>query len=124
MNVKITYQKVKSFFKKLFSKHFISLEVNKELATALDDKLLRHKIKQEIAIEQHNKVLNSYLYTFLKKKYSNPAEMQLAFDITNKEWKKYTSKINSSNKLINLNKEAFKIRATEVLTKTINNAEK
>ena len=108
------------WFKKLFSKNFIVPIVNERLATAIDDKIkARHK-KQEALIDKHQAVLNGYLITYFKHKYANNEEMAIAYIEVNKLWVKYCRDINSTEKLINLNKNAFKTEVDKVLNKIEN----
>lgn len=96
-------------------------EINKPLSTAIDDKLAKRKLAQDITKDIHTKVLNTYLVTYFKKEYKSVGEMQFAFGIANKKWQQYVREINSTNKLINLNKRAFQIKVKEIIEKSKQN---
>ena len=112
--------KIKAFLKKhiSFSKDFIHPVINENLSDAIDDKLTKRKVAQGIAIDIHTQTLNNYLHTYFSKLQGlTPQQAILAYDIANRNWRKYVRNINSTNKLINLNKDAFEIQVKKVLEK-------
>ena len=110
-------KKIKSFFRKLFSKQFIHPEVNKRLSNAIDDKIARRNEDTEKEINKNTEVLNSYLRTYFDKKYSSQSKMQVSFQTCNKQWLKHCREINSTNKLINVDKKAFEKQVKLVINK-------
>ena len=109
-----------------FEKGFIHPELNnnslnaieierKKLSDAIDNKIAKNNALKTIAIDLHTKVLNEYLYTFFKRQYANIEEQKVAFTTANKKWQKYVREVNSTNKLINLNKKSFEEHVKKVL---------
>ncbi|MES2592397.1 MAG: hypothetical protein V4608_10960 [Bacteroidota bacterium] len=116
-------QKIKKFLKTIFSARFTHPVVNEKLSTAIDDKLKKRVKEQGVEIDKNTLLLNSYLRTYFSKQYETPELMRHAFDVTNKEWQKHCRNINSTSKLINLDKEAFKKRV-QLTIKTFNETNK
>lgn len=110
-------RKIKAFFKRIFSTKFIAPIVNEKLATSIDDKITRKRKEQEKLTEFHTSILNSFVKTYLSKKYENKQEMQIAFETCNKQWKKHCAQINSKEKLISLKKTAFESQVKIVIKK-------
>lgn len=102
--------KIKQWIKSLFSFRFVHPLINDKLSTAIDDKLSKRVRAQNDAVDHYNRILNMHLRTYFSKQYESPELMQAAFNFTNKEWHKLARDVNSTNKLINLDKEAFKKR--------------
>lgn len=100
-------KKIIKWFKSLFSAKFVSPEINKKLATAVDDKLNRRMQEFEILKQKHDKVLMDYVRTYFDKQYESKQDMALAYETINRNWKKYVREINSVNKIISLNKQSF-----------------
>jgi len=95
------------FYKKLFSTKFVHPVINERLAEAIDDKLNATRKEQEALKEKYNVIMRDNIHTFLSKQYSSAIEQQMAFDVINKDWKKLVREVNSTEKLINLNKRGF-----------------
>lgn len=112
-------KKIASFFVKFFAKakEKIMPTIDKELDKKIDEKVSARK--ELVAKEQtiHSDKLNSYLKTYFAKKYDTQDEMQVAFDLCNKNWKNYCRKINGNSTVINLNKKAFENQVKLVITK-------
>ena len=109
--------KIKQFLKRIFSKRFIAPIINEKLATAIDDKIIRRRKDQEKKTQEHTDILNSFLKTYFSRKYNNSSDMLTAFNTCNKHWKKHCVLINSTEKLINLKKDAFEKNVEKVINK-------
>lgn len=103
-------KKLLKSFLNLFSTKFIHPAVNEELAHAIHDKLNRRRKQQEEESQRYNDILNGYLRTYFSTSYADSKEMSIAFDLTNKKWKDLCKRVNRSNKLINIKKDAFSDR--------------
>jgi len=111
-------KKLKSFFKKLFSKKFVHPVVNEKLSNAIDDKISKRIEKQNDLAKDYEIVLNGIVKTYVSKQYESVDTMKVAFDLSNKEWNKICKEVNGKSKLINLNKNAFKNKV-EFVIKTL-----
>ena len=102
-------KRFKKWLKSLFSAKFIVPQVNQKLATAIDDKNRARGKEFEKLKEEHNLILRGYVRTYLDKTYTCEADQSFAFDYLNRKWKEHARKINSSSKIITLNKKGFEI---------------
>lgn len=103
--------KIWKWFKSLFSfGKFVHPVVNEELSNLITDELGKRRTKQVEETEKHNEVLNGYLRTYFSTHYNDTTEMALAFELSNKKWKRYCRDVNATSKLINVSKEAFSNR--------------
>lgn len=112
------WKKFRSFLRRLFSKGFIHPALNEKLNTVIEDKINRVQKDQQVLIDKYSEFLNSYLRTYFSKQYDSQTQMAVAFNATNKEWQKLCRQVNSTEKLINIDKEAFKRQVKLVVTKT------
>lgn len=120
------WKKLKELFLKFIQRNnFVHPVLDETVNSAIDGKIKRtQKIQQELS-DKYNTILNNYLLTYFSRKYANQSEMAIAFKATNKEWESLCRKVNSTEKLINLKKEAFKNNVKLVIEKTkINNEKK
>lgn len=115
------WKRISKYFKGWFSGGFVHPVLNEKLNTAIDDKINAVKNKQSELSQKHTDLLNSYLRTYFSKEYSSTEEMAIAFDVSNKAWKKHCRTINSTEKLINLNKDAFANQVMAVVKHMKNN---
>lgn len=108
------------FFKWLMKGATPHTSINQKLDTALDDKLRKRREEQQVLIQEHNEVLNSFLRTYFSKQYISNKEMAFAFSVSDRQWKRYVREVNSTTKLINLNKNDFKHRVMKTLSEIAN----
>ena len=108
---------IKKLLKKLFSYKFIHPIVNERLSNAIDDKRNSRIKLQNEEIKKYNDILNGYLKTYFSKTYNSADDMSFTYKLINKEWKQLCVKVNSTNKLINLNKTSFEKQVKSVINK-------
>lgn len=101
---------LKRFFRliKLYLKKKIIIPIKPELDKAIENKIAaRDKIVVQTAAF-YEAELQSYLKTYFGKQYTSEAEMSIAYSACDRKWRNLVRQVNSSNKFINLNKDAFK----------------
>lgn len=108
---------LKKVFKGWFSKDFIHPVFDTTTSTMIDSKLKVEQKKRTEITDKYEQVLANLVYTYFMKKYDNKSDMEIAFNATNKEWKKICRKVNSTEPLLNLNNKAFEIRVKMVVDK-------
>lgn len=86
---------------------FVHPVVNDGFRDAIDHKIQSNKKQQDDLIKIHNEYLNSLLQTLFSRNYNSSMDMRIAYELLNKEWKKYCKEINSTERLINLKHGAF-----------------
>lgn len=111
------WKKFKAFVKRTFSKRFIHPVFNEQINTVVDDKLKAEHLKREEISQKYTDILNGYVRTYFLKKYETMSDMEIAFKAINKEWKKICREVNSTEKLLNLNKDAFQRQVKLVVNK-------
>lgn len=107
-------------FKKLFSFKFVHPLVNERVDHAITDKIKAHAKKQDKEASKYQDELNSIVRTYFSRPYETRLEMEVAFQECNRTWKKLCKEVNSTNKLINLNKSAFENQVKLVIKETQN----
>jgi hypothetical protein len=83
-------------------------------------KLVKGKDLSENLSLVYQAKLKEMIKTFLEKKYVSQDEMNAAYKKTDAEWREYAKKINSSSRIINLDKNGFE----KECMKTINSLTK
>lgn len=112
-------KKLRELFRRFIQRiSFVHPTFDSELSTVIDSKIKRVQSKQEDLAEKYNKILNNYLKTYFTKKYNSQTEMAIAYQAANKEWKKLCREVNSTEKLINIDKGAFERQVKLVVAKT------
>ena len=101
------FKRFSKWLKSLFSPKFIVPEVNKKLSMAIDDKIAKTKVKMEEERAKHDHILKEYLRTYFDREYSCEEDQEYSYLICNRGWKLHVKQVNSTNKLINLDKRAF-----------------
>lgn len=118
-------KRFREWLRKLVNKRaFVHPALDKNVNTVIDDKIKRIHVKQERLTEKYNNILNGYLRTYFSKQYASQADMSIAYEATNKEWKSLVRKVNSTEKLINLKKDAFQNQVFAVIEKLKENQNK
>lgn len=100
-------KKFAKWFKSLFSTKFITPVVNEKLNTAMEDKMKRWRNEYQKQKNSHDQTLADFLRTYFDRTYVSDSEMDVAYDVANRAWKKYCREVNSTSKYITLNKDAF-----------------
>ena len=106
---------IKRFFAWLFKRRFVHPIVDESIDTAIIDHINKGRKKQIAEVEKYQKELNNYLHTYFSHQYSCTEDMVTAFSVTNKKWQSLVREVNSTNKLINLDKKAFEKKVKSVL---------
>ena len=109
------FQKIKALWRKIFKREFVHPVVNDKVNTAISDKLASVERERMAIIHKYDQELNSLLRTYFGREYPSQQDMALAFEVSNKEWLKIVRKANSTERLINLDKEAFKKQCKKVV---------
>ncbi len=112
-----TMKKIIKWFKNLFSVKFITPVVDEKLKTAVDDAILAESKKREELRKHHYKILMSYLKTYFDHEYACSQDMQIAYEKINKQWMKHCRDVNSTDRLIKLNKDNFKKECEKFIAK-------
>lgn len=86
-----------------------------ELDKAIENKIEAHEKIATDTIAFYEAVLQSYLKTYFGKQYTSQAEMAIAYSACDKKWRKLARKVNSTNKFITLNKDAFKNQCVTIV---------
>jgi hypothetical protein len=112
-------KKLKELFRRFIQRiSFVHPVLDRELSSTIDSKIKRVQNKQQELADKYNQILNNYLKTYFSKKYSSQSEMAVAYSAADKEWKKLCREVNSTEKLININKDAFSRQVKLVIAKT------
>lgn len=117
--------KALSYFAKIFKiGRFVTPEVNKKLDNAIDDKKKAWEREYQKLKGKHDAYFNEVLKTFFAKEYSSDMELEIAHQVCDKTWHKYTRDVNSTSRHITLNKNAFKNKVKAVCDKLIEDKKK
>jgi len=110
-----------NFNKLIRSVAFVHPVVHEGFRGAIDQKIKDNTKKQDELIKIHTEHLNSLLATLFSRTYESSMDMRIAYELLNKEWKKYCKEVNSTERLINLKHGAFTERFKQVIETTKQN---
>lgn len=108
-----------SFIKKLFHKIEI-IPIDEKVDGIIDLKIAAHKKRASEESEFYQAKLKSLLNTYFSKKYATRAEMGIAYAIADKEWRKLVKTVNSTNKFVTLDKNAFEKQSISIINNLTN----
>jgi hypothetical protein len=112
------FTKFREFLRRLFQKSIAHPVIDTRVNTVIEDKIKRTQLAQMDLSDKYNSILNNYLKTYFSKKYTSQTEMAVAFKAVDKEWKKLCREVNGTEKLINIDKNAFSRQVKLVVSKT------
>ncbi len=108
-------KKFLKFLKKFFSAKFIHPIVDEKTNTAVDDKINAWRKQYDKLTQENEVVLRNLIRTYFDKAYESDAEMEVAYGVCNKTWCRHVRLINSTSKIISLDKMSFENGAKEFI---------
>ena len=102
---------------------FIHPIVNEQLSNAIDHKIAANEKETRAKVNFHNEYLKELLSTLISKNYNTSGDFQIAYEYLNKQWIDYAKKVNSTEKMLNLKRNAFS-ESFKLIIKNKNNGKK